>query len=264
MIYCVWYPSGGFGHFVNAVLTLHGDNFVRPKGTLDFSSDGNSHSLDVVVPKYYNDYWPHEFEFDTNKNYSVLIDNGINNEDDNFKSKFPNATIIKICYTDWSWPVVARAMIDKAMKSSIEKQLPIDNWNTDEPWVKREKYFLFLRDHPLRHAWRPGNEKFVNVEYLFDYNNFLHVLNNFETVDSFENLWQQWRTANSKYIDPLETASAAMQHLRHQRTFDLRHITDIWGQAVIYYYFWLWFHIEVPHNDFADWIDSTDCLATLL
>ena len=31
MIYCVQYPSGGFGHFINAILTLHGVEFVRPK-----------------------------------------------------------------------------------------------------------------------------------------------------------------------------------------------------------------------------------------
>ena len=264
MIYCVWYPSGGFGHFINAVLSLHGNNFVRPKGTLDFSSNGNSHNLDVVVPKYYQDCWPYEFEFDKNKNYSVLVDNGINNEADNFKSKFPSATVIKICYTDWSWPVVARTMIDKAMKSNIEKQLLVNNWDTDEPWAKREKYFLFLRDHPLRHAWRSDKESFINVEYLFDYNTFHHVLNKFETVDCFEDLWQQWRAANAKYIDPVETASVAMQRIQHQQTFDLRHVTDIWEQAVIYYYFWLWFNIEVPHNDFANWIDSTDRLATLL
>ena len=31
MIYCVWYPSGGFGHFINAVISLYGVDFKRPK-----------------------------------------------------------------------------------------------------------------------------------------------------------------------------------------------------------------------------------------
>ena len=30
MIYCVWYPSGGFGHFINAVLTLYSKDFEVP------------------------------------------------------------------------------------------------------------------------------------------------------------------------------------------------------------------------------------------
>jgi len=143
MIYCVWYPSGGFGHFVNAVLTLHGKNFVRPLKSLEFSKNGNSHSLDLIVPKYLHECWPGGLEFLDNKNYCVLIDNGINNEGDKFKADFPDSTIVKICYSDYSWPVVARAMIEKAMDSSVEEQLSVDAWKTDEPWARREKYFCF-------------------------------------------------------------------------------------------------------------------------
>lgn len=264
MIYCVWYPSGGFGHFVNAVLSLYGDNFVRPQGALEFSASGNSHRLDIVVPKYYQDCWPYEFEFDQNKNYSVLIDNGINNESDNFKSKFPAAKSIKICYTEWSWPVVARALIDKAMNSNIESELSVNNWDTDEPWARREKYFLFLRDHPLKCAWQPEDENFISVDHLFEYNQFHSKLSKVVEIAPFEEVWTQWRVANSKYIDPVETARVAMQHIRLRRRFDLHHVTDVWDQAVIYYYFWSCFGIEVPHNDFANWINSTDQLAALL
>jgi len=264
MIYCVWYPSGGFGHFLNGVLTLYGENFVRPQGTLNFSPNGNSHNLDVVVPKYFHNHWPHEFEFDKNKNYSVLIDNGINNESEAFKTTFPNATVIKICYTDHSWPVVARTMIDKAMESTIELELPTDEWDVDEPFSRREKYFLFLRDHQLKNAWRPQDKNFINVEHLFDYNNFYSRLNKFVEIACFRDIWHQWRTANSEYIDTVETANVAMQHIKNKQTFNLRQITDVWDQAVIYYYFWLEFGVEVPHNDFANWIDSTDQLRALL
>ena len=138
MIYCVWYPSGGFGHFVNAVLTLHGDNFVRPKNQLTFSKNGNSHYLDLVTPKYLHDCWPSGIEFLDHNNYCVLVDNGINNESEQFKSIFSNSKIIKICYSDYSWPVVARTMIEKAMHSSIEVQLPTTDWNNDAPWAQRE------------------------------------------------------------------------------------------------------------------------------
>ena len=55
-----------------------------------------------------------------------------------------------------------------------------------------------------------------------------------------------------------------INHIKNKQTFDLRQITDLWDQAVIYYYFWIWFGIEVPHNDFANWIDSTDQLTGLL
>jgi hypothetical protein len=116
---------------------------------LKFSANGDSHSLDLVVPKYFHECWPGGIEFLNDKNYCVLVDNGINNESASFKNTFPNSTVIKICYHKYSWPVVARTLIEKAMGSSIDAELPVDAWDTDQPWAKREKYFLYLRDHPL-------------------------------------------------------------------------------------------------------------------
>ena len=126
MIYCVWYPSGGFGHFINAVLNLHGKNFVRPTNEIKFSHTGNLHALELPAPKYCHDPKNYNFSFDQNFNYSVLIDNGINNEGEKFKTIFPTAHIIKLCYNDVSWPIVAKTMIDKAMQSSLDEQLTPD------------------------------------------------------------------------------------------------------------------------------------------
>ena len=81
MIYCVWYPSGGFGHFVNAVLTLHGRDFERPERVdYQFSKKGNSHELQLVAPKYLKNPTHYDFDFSSTDHYSVLIDNGINDE----------------------------------------------------------------------------------------------------------------------------------------------------------------------------------------
>jgi hypothetical protein len=261
----VWYPSGGFGHFVNAVLTLHGENFVRPQKSLKFSSNGNSHNLDLVVPKYFKEYWPGGIEFLNNKNYSVLIDNGINNESDAFKSKFPGAVVVKICYCKHSWPVVARTMIEKAMRSSIEEQLPIDRWTTEEPWTQREKYFLFLRDHPLQSSWQELDSNSINVNKLYkDYNECHNVLNSIVKTEDFGNLWTEWRQANSRYIDPVTTASEVLNWVSYKKFKNLTHITDIWTQAVIYYYIWLHYNIEVPHNDFSNFFANTDQIRELV
>jgi hypothetical protein len=73
MIYCVWYPSGGFGHFINAVLTLHGENFARPKKQqYSFSSSGDSHQLELAAPKFFKNPNNYSFDFDSTLNYSVL------------------------------------------------------------------------------------------------------------------------------------------------------------------------------------------------
>jgi hypothetical protein len=265
MIYCVWYPSGGFGHFINAILTLHGNNFVRPKKSLEFSANGNSHSLDLVVPKYLQECWPGGFEFRDDKNYCVLIDNGINNESTQFTSTFSNSTIIKICYTDRTWPVVARTMIDKAMESSIEEQLPTDVWNTDAAWARREKYFLFLRDHKLRHAWRSKEHCAIYIDELYnDYDEFFNTLNSIVQINQCGDLWKEWRTANAQYFNPIKAAKSVLNDVKLQWSSNLTHITDVWTQAVIYYYIWLEFGIEVPHNDFADFFTNTDQIIGLI
>lgn len=264
-IFCIWYPSGGFGHFINAVLTLRGENFLRPKNSLKFSANGDSHSLDLVVPKYFKDCWYSNIEFLNDKNYAVLVDNGINNEHDTFRTTFPNANVIKLCYSDYSWPVVARTMIDKAMGSSIEEQLPVDNWNTDELWARREKYFLFLRDHNLRHTWKPIDEKSIDVGEIYDsYDKCCTVLNSIVTTDNFYDLWSDWRKVNAVYIDPVMIGAEILSLVVDNKSKDISHIRDLWTQAVVYYYIWIKYNFEVPHNDYSNWFTNTKDIITML
>jgi hypothetical protein len=265
MIYCVWYPSGGFGHFINAVLTLHGNNFVRPVRSLEFSNNGNSHKLDLVVPKYFHECWTGGIEFRDDKNYCVLIDNGINSNSDQFKIMFPDSTVVKICYSDRSWPMVARTMIDKAMKSNIEEQLPVDEWATDESWARREKYFLFLRDHDLRRAWRSDDTNAIYLEELYaDYEEFFNTVNSIAKIEQCEGLWQEWRIANTRYIDPVRLAENIINYVAVQWPMDLSNVQDTWTQSIVYYYIWLRFNFEVPHNTYSNWFTNTTDIVKML
>jgi hypothetical protein len=71
-------------------------------------------------------------------------------------------------------------------------------------------------------------------------------------------LWKEWRSANAKYINPATTAYEVLTLVVTRKSEDLTHITDIWTQAVIYYYIWVKYSIEVPHNDFANFFTNTD------
>jgi len=267
MIHCIWYPSGGFGHFVNAVLSLHGNNFVRPSNTIEFSSNGNSHSLELVAPKYSKNQ-NYDFNFLPDVNYSVLVDNGINDEGEKFKSVFDGANIIKLCYTDYSWPVVAKTMIEKAMESSIESELDFTKWHTDENWARREKYFLFLRDHPLRYKWRHSADTAnINIETLLEYAEFKDALiKSGIGIESFRQLWEEWLQNNFKYFLPILAAQDIIKQVKNKQSVevDLSMVTDVWVQAVIYYYIWLEFNVEVPHNDYANFFTNTKEIATWL
>jgi len=264
MIYCVWYPSGGFGHFINAILNLHGKNFVRPTNKIKFSNTGDLHSLDLPAPKYCADPENYKFKFDQTLNYSVLIDNGINNEGERFKTIFPTAHTIKLCYNDVSWPIVAKTMIEKAMQSKIDKQLVVDcdKWDSEESWAVREKYFLFLRDHALRKAWQPANNVTnLLVNDLLDYSQLHNQLQiSGVELDNFESLYLSWQEANKQYVDPVKTAQLVIESIKNNVDVSLDHISTIWGQAVLYYFLWVTFGREVPHNTYANFFSSTSTI----
>jgi len=270
MIYCVWYPSGGFGHFINSVLSTHGKNFVRPVNkTIEFSKNGNAHSVELVAPKYQHDSKYYNFNpKQRTKNYSVLIDNGINNEGEKFRDSFPNAEVIKICYSDKSWPIVARTMIDKAMNSSLTEQLSLDQdlWSQDTKWSQREKYFLFLRDHHLRKQWKPSTHAYnIFIEDMLTYVSMTRVLlkANIRT-NEFNDLWNRWYAANYLYIRPIVSAQEIIKDIKQGNNKSLAEITDVWEQAVIYYFLWVEFNQEVPHNDYADFFNETDTIKAWL
>jgi hypothetical protein len=268
MIYCVWYPSGGFGHFVNAILNLYGKNFARPIKEIEFSHTGDLHSLDLPAPKYCADTKNYNFEFDQTLNYSVLIDNGINNEEERFKTIFPTAYVIKLCYNDVSWPIVAKTMIDKAMQSNVNEQLVVDydKWNVSEPWVVREKYFLFLRDHALRKAWQPGkNVNNLLINHMLDYSQLYNQLSSLGVeLNDFKLFHQVWQEANKQYIDPVKNSQLIVESIKNNVNLDLTHMSDVWDQAVLYYFLWINFAQEVTHNDYANFFPNTDTIKKCL
>ena len=261
MIYCVWYPSGGFGHFINAVVSLHGANFARPNAdTVKFNNNGNSHALDLIAPKYSKNLNNYSFNFLPNYNYSVLIDNGINDEGTEFLKIFDNSTVIKLCYSDVSWPIVSHTMIVKAMESTVVQEMPLSEWAATSPWIVREKYFLYLRDHQLRHMWKPTmNTMPVLIENMLDYNVLKYTLELAGIVlEDFTELWQAWYTKNIQYFTPVLRGQSIINSLKNNINQDLSDITDAWEQAVIYYFIWLEFKQEVPHNDFANFFKNTN------
>jgi hypothetical protein len=262
MIYCVWYPSGGFGHFINAVLSLYGENFVRPLDNhYEFSDDGSSHNLRKNTPIYKNQI-PFTFNFNPSKNTSVLIDNGITDEGNEFYSTFPNSIKIKLWYSEIFWPVIAKTSIVKAMRSDIKKELPLDKdkWPDDSDWAVREKYFLFLRDHQFRHAWKSQQDCIcIHVEDLRNYRNLRIKLESAGIkLNDFQNLWQDWYEKNNCYYKAVDQAKNVISAIKNNKNYDLTVITDLWEQAVIYYILWLEYRCEVPHYDYVNFFKDTD------
>jgi hypothetical protein len=269
LITCVWYPSGGFGHFINAILTVYGQNFCRPNNTnYKLSDTGDSHSLDLVAPKWFHDPEQYAFDFTGPERYCVLIDNGINNEGERFQQYFNTASIIRVTYDEYTWPIIAQTLIVKAMRQSLDDQLPLGDadWPVDADWARREKYFLYLRDHPLRHAWRSKHYcQNIGLDYFEDYGllRSWFFLNGYEVAD-FDDLYQTWWAANAKYFEPLDVARNIKLALFNGSNIDLTEYTDLWTQAVVNYSIWQLTEVEIPANDYANWFTNTKEIVTLL
>lgn len=265
-VICVWYPSGGFGHFVGAILTLYGRNFARPQASLEFAPNGDSHAFPLLVPKYLHNPGSYTLpDLDPDLIYTALIDNGINDESTIYQRYFPGSSTLKMCYSDYSWPIVARTMIEKALKRDLTSEIKIDpaHWPDLEDWATREKYFLYLRDHPLRHRWRPSDQCHnILIEELITYQAMASSLTDYGVVD-FCNDWQRWKDHNDTYILPMETAREILQSISDKRSLDL-FVPDLWTQSVTNYYIWLKYNIEVPANDYANWFTNTQQIVTML
>jgi hypothetical protein len=267
-IYCVWYPSGGFGHFVNAVLTLHGKNFKRPKQEYyEFGKNGNSHNLDLVAPKFFKNPTSYNFNFETDKNYCVLVDNGIDDESESFLNFFPGSKTIKICYNDHTWPIVAKTSINKAMNCEFNKEVYVDpqSWPDNNSWAQREKYFLYLRDHHYRKAWQQRSTQDLELGTLLKYQSLVDFFDGAGiATDPFETFYQQWYANNISYISPVLIAQMIILSIKQKQNLNFICYQDLWLQAVINYYLWLEFDFEVPANDYSDWFTNTNDIVTML
>lgn len=266
MIYCIWYPGGGFGHFINSILSLYGNNFKRPiKKDYQFSSNGDSHDLPCVLPKYHHDPDTYQYSIEPNLNYSVLIDNGNENEGDRFRQFFHDSTVIKICYSDFSWPVIAKTMIVKTSNKTFESAVNTNhNWSTNDNWAVREKYFLYLRDHPYRRMWNSSIDYTINIEDMFEYSRLHSKISSFGIeVQNFKDHWERWFFANRQYIDPVIVSTQVINLVENEIIQDLN-LTDLWTQSTVYFLIYNRYKFEVPHNELTNFFSSTEEIISLL
>jgi len=264
MIYCIWYPPGGFGHYLASILSLRGDGFMRPEDP-DFviSKNGNSHRTRLPVPKYWHDPDHYEYEFRDDMNYAVLIDNSFSSSQ-RFREVFPSAQVIKITYDDWSWPLLSRTMMEKAFYRDFDRAVLKDC--DDQDWAKRERYFLFLKEHEFRLAWTPTQDQCISIWDIISHDRLQHKLAQFGlSHQPFDDMHQCFLEANKKYISPVQQARELMEHVHLGSYHDLSAFKDdLWAQAIVYYFIWLRYRFEVPHNDYADWFQDIDHIIKML
>jgi hypothetical protein len=83
-------------------------------------------------------------------------------------------------------------------------------------------------------------------------------------TDDFRQLWAEWNYSNHVYLEPIAVAHQVINSVKNNLDSDIRHIEDVWTQSVIYYYIWLEYNFEVPHNDYSKWFTNTKEIVIML
>ena len=91
------------------------------------------------------------------------------------------------------------------MSTNFDQEVAIDcnKWNTTAIWAQREKYFLFLRDHPLRLAWRHDVDcDNIDIDDMLNYEKFYKkIIAIGIDIDAFQPLWTQWYQSNKNILN---------------------------------------------------------------
>ena len=281
-VVAIQYPSGGFGHTIHVILTMFGRNFAGVPTDYAFGIGGNSHHFPELLPKMNNvaDYKTVLFhqaleKIDDNKNVTVLIDCGITDDTLNFKKHISYDFVIRICYDDWAWPLLAKLFYTRCMAAVDSKKYTLIDfispdemhWATSvtENWAVREKYFLYLKDHHFRYCWRPADGCVtLPIEKILNYKSLHSALNHWFDVGEFEDFHKKWNNANNEHFSFYFDCLDIMDCVESRKSRDLTGINDFFSQAVVYYYIWIKYNFEVPHNDYSNWFTNTTDIVKML
>lgn len=272
----IQFPQGGFGHFTHLILSQFGKDFHcsdDAKNYQNSESQENCHDFPLWLPKYKNtdSYDSNDYKQKLSvlkeKFVTAVVSSGWHNDSQEFELVLHPAVKIRIGYDDWSWPLAVKVFYERHQKlySKFSQNHTYDLIlnSHEEDWHKREQLFLFLRDHSHRGKWRPlpNTLNISLIDYLV-YNNLHSALNTQFQVDHFESVYESWFKQNSHYFDSYIQAWFVMNNL-HNNT-DISGITDVFTQATIYYYIWLKYNLEVPHNDYSSWFTNTKEIVKML
>jgi hypothetical protein len=155
-------------------------------------------------------------------------------------------------------------MVTKAMNANFdsESRANKDAWNNNNDWAKRENYFLYLRDNQLRYKWKSGSDFYIDIANIINKARLSAELQKIGIVlEEFDH--QSFATANAEYIQPVLTAQQIIDAVKNQQEIPIN-TTDLWTQAILYYYIWIEYNFEVPHNNYSDWFTNTKDIVTML
>lgn len=274
----IQYPSGGFGHFLHVVLNRFCPGFSNIDKNYKFGPGGDSHDYPCLLPKYYTKdsfnvaVYQKIIETLSNDYVTFLIDCGLNDDSDSWKQFVRVDNLIRICYNDRSWPLLAKMFYTRCMSAVDQKKYRIEDfilpeetlWPGRPDWAIREKFFLYLRDHQFRKYWRPTADAHnIEITTLFDYDLLRTEIAEWNP-NAFDGFYKNWFEKNREHFDFYFHANQISTAIKKNIPMDIRSTKDIFTQATVYYFLWLDYEFAVPHNEHANWFNNTHEIVALL
>ena len=255
------YPSGGFGNYINVLVSMCFNAIDTPEKDFKFSADGNSHDF----PK--STWYHYEDNIKLFRDDILLVDSGIDKDYiEPITERFPNSPIIRMCIDEQSKSIVTQTCRYKAEG----KQFIFDG----EWWEKREQYTLMYHYGKENNDYYINNFKpldgctNINISDLFV--NFDKVLGQLSTVvgsydkDKAYELHNGFLESNNRYHKAEELVNIVQDALETKNHVKL---DDYSLHDQGYLLFWLErkYNIkEIPPYDYREWFKHTKEIETCL
>lgn len=273
----IHYPSGGFGHFMNALLSLCTDEFYVADSGIDFSNSGDSHSFLLSAVKWARtnpDYkfTPFDWAQGLNRRHIVLVDLGIvNDSHTTVRKKFKQNYIVRMCIDQPARSIVYQTCLYKAQKKEFEFEYDAD-WQRREEFTKQYQYCDESQDYFLNNFQPVDDQNVVNVLISWLFTDFDLVLSTLEVGldveirrDQARELHRQFLLVNGRYATGLFWANRILASLDDGSNLDLSDCNTLHDQGYINYLLAKRYQIpEIPAYDYRDWFANTAQISTFI
>ena len=256
----IHYPSGGFGNYINVLVSLCFASTDLIDFNFKFSETGNSH-------KFPRKIWTQYDKISGDRTDVILVDSGIDKDYiEPILERFPGSPIIRMCIDSRSKSVVTQTCKYKAER----KQFIVEG----EDWEKRELFTLMYHhinqtpDFYINNFTPLPECVNINISYLF--RNFDRVLEQLSSVfgeydrEKALGLHTDFLSANARYNTAEELVDRVSQALETKNHVELGNYS-LHDQG--YLFFWLErkYNIkEIPPYDYREWFKHTKEIETCL
>lgn len=272
----IHYPSGGFGHYMNALLTTCSHEFHVPSADVEFSSSGDSHAFELNAAKWTRDletyvFEPAEWAQGSHKRHIVLVDLGIDNDSHStVRTRFPNNQLIRMCIDR-----DARSIVNQTCRFKAERQEEFD-FLADNDWERREevsKMYHYCDSNPdyYLNNFQPvvNDDLVLNLPISWLFFNFEPLLKRIESFldiyihrEKANALHQQFMQGNSRYAQAVVWSRTVMNSLNSGGNTSLDSCSNLHDQGFINYVLEQHYELkEIPPWDYRDWFKNTEQIA---